>query len=96
MENGRTWIKASGHKRLGPASTDYLRELLRQCGNQRIVWGSDSPFVGEEDMTYQSTLDWLLDAVPDAEDRSRILGVNALELYFGAQPPARVRPVSDV
>lgn len=86
MENGRTWVKASGHKRLGPASTEYLREILRQCGNRRIVWGSDCPFVGEEAMTYQSTLDWLLEAVPDSEDRNRILGLNALELYFGEQP----------
>lgn len=96
MENGRTWVKASGHKRLGPASTDYLQEFIRQCGNSRIVWGSDCPFVGEEEMTYQSTLDWFLDAVPDAEDRRRILGLNALELYFGAQSVGQVQAQSAV
>jgi predicted TIM-barrel fold metal-dependent hydrolase len=85
MENGRTWVKASGHKRLGAVSTEYLQEFIRQCGNTRLVWGSDCPFVGEEEMTYQSTLDWFLDAVPGAEDRSRILGQNALELCFGAR-----------
>ncbi|MEZ5933693.1 MAG: amidohydrolase family protein [Alphaproteobacteria bacterium] len=84
MENGRTWVKASGHARLGPASSGYLQELIRQTGNTRLVWGSDCPFVGEETTTYQSTLDWFLGAVPDAEDRRRILGLNALELYFGS------------
>ena len=82
MENGRTWVKASGHARLGPPSTLYLRELLRQSGPDRLVWGSDCPFVGEEATTYQSTIDWLHDAIEDAGARRRIMGLNALELYF--------------
>lgn len=87
MENGRTWVKASGHGRLGPPSTGYLREIVRQMGSTRLVWGSDCPFVGDESMTYQSTLDWLREAVPNEADRRRILGLNALELYFGGALP---------
>lgn len=82
MENGRTWVKASGHHRLGPASTLYLQELLRQAGPDRLVWGSDCPFVGEEETPYQSTIDWLLDAVEDEEARRKIMGLNAMKLYF--------------
>lgn len=82
LENGRTWVKASGHARLGPPSTLYLQELLRQAGPDRLVWGSDCPFVGEESTTYQSTIDWLLDAVPDEGHRRKIMGLNALQLYF--------------
>jgi predicted TIM-barrel fold metal-dependent hydrolase len=82
LENGRTWVKASGHPRLGNAATEYLLELIRHTGGERLVWGSDCPFVGEEDTTYQSTLDWFRDAVPDRKTQQRILGENAWELYF--------------
>ena len=82
MENGRTWVKASGHHRLGAPSTGYLREYIRQAGADRLVWGSDCPFVGMEESTYQSTIDWLLDAVEDEEARRKIMGLNALDLYF--------------
>lgn len=82
LENGHTWVKASGHHRLGPPSTGYLQELVRHTGGEKLIWGSDCPFVGEEETTYQSTLDWLHEAVPDAAIRQRILGPNAWELYF--------------
>lgn len=82
LEGGRTWVKASGSHRLGAASSDYLRELVKQTGGERIVWGSDCPFVGEEETTYRSTLDWLDEAVPDEGVRRKILGPNAWDLYF--------------
>ena len=83
LENGRTWVKASGHHRLGhQPATDYLKEFVRHTGGERLVWGSDAPFVGVEETTYQSTLDWLRDAVPDEKVRRKILGINAMELYF--------------
>lgn len=83
MENGRTWAKASGHHRLGKPAVGYLQELIRQTGNTRLIWGSDCPFVGQEDeATYASTMNWFLDAVPDADDRIQILGKNARALYF--------------
>jgi predicted TIM-barrel fold metal-dependent hydrolase len=83
MENGRTWAKASGHHRLGKPAAGYLQELIRQTGNTRLIWGSDCPFVGQEDTaTYASTMNWFLNAVPDVDDRVRIMGKNARELYF--------------
>lgn len=82
VETGRTWVKASGYYRLGPKSTEYLKELIRLVGSDRLVWGSDCPFVGAESTTYQSTIDWFLDAVPDPVDRKKIMGLNALKLYF--------------
>lgn len=83
MENGRTWVKASGHHRLGAPSAGYLKELIRQTGNTRLLWGSDCPFVGDESTaSYRSTLDWFLDIVTNENDRERILGANALGLYF--------------
>ncbi len=83
MENGRTWVKASGHFRLGKPSADYLREFVRQTGNTRLIWGSDCPFVGDEaNADYGSSLKWFIDTVPDEADRSQILGKNAMELFF--------------
>ncbi|MDP2779621.1 amidohydrolase [Devosia sp.] len=85
IEKGRTWVKASGPHRLGfKESAGYLKELLRQTGDTRIVWGSDCPFVGTEGTRYQETIDWFQDAVPDLAAQHRIGGLNALELYFGA------------
>lgn len=83
IERGNTWVKASGPHRLGfDFAAAALGELVRRTGTERLVWASDCPFVGSEATTYGSTVKWLLDAVPEPEARRRILGANALELYF--------------
>ncbi|MGE0348272.1 amidohydrolase family protein [Hydrogenophaga sp.] len=82
IEKGRTWVKLSGAYRLGPQATEQARELCRQAGLEHLVWASDCPFVGAESTTYQSTIDWLSEVVPDASERARITGANALALYF--------------
>jgi predicted TIM-barrel fold metal-dependent hydrolase len=66
IEKGRTWVKVSAGYRLGPQAVDYARELLRIAGPDRLVWASDSPFVGHEaKFTYQSTVDWLTGCIAD-------------------------------
>jgi len=82
VEQGRTWVKLSGAYRLGPQAADHARELCRRVGYERMLWASDCPFVGAESTVYQSTIDWLETVVPDAVDRDRITGENALRLYF--------------
>ncbi len=83
VEKGRTWVKASGAYRLGlEKSSAYLKELIRLTGPDKLVWGSDCPFVGVESTTYQSTIDWFLQTVTDPGQRAKILGLNALKLYF--------------
>lgn len=81
LENGRTWVKASGHHRLGAPSGSYLRELVKHAPD-RLVWGSDCPFVGEEHTVYQTTIDWVREEVTDPLTLRKIMGLNALELYF--------------
>lgn len=81
VEKGRTWVKLSGAYRLGPQAAEQARELCRQVGYDHMVWASDCPFVGAESTTYQSTIDWLSDVVPDAAVRARIGGANAFALY---------------
>lgn len=81
VEKGRTWVKLSGGYRLGAHSAALAQELCRQVGYERMLWASDCPFVGVESTTYQSTIDWLAQAVPDPRNR-RILNLNAIDLYF--------------
>lgn len=96
-EKGRTWVKLSGAYRLtwaaagqpqrDPPSRPLARELaqalLSNVGPERLVWGSDCPFVGHEShVSFQDTLDELREWAPDASTR-RKLSDTALRLYFG-------------
>ena len=84
IDRGRTWVKVSAAYRLGPAASDYARELVRVAGPERLVWASDCPFVGcEGQVKYQDTIDWLIECVPDAAARRKIFGETAMKLYFG-------------
>jgi predicted TIM-barrel fold metal-dependent hydrolase len=86
IDKGRTWVKVSGGYRLGPKAMEYARELLRIAGPDRLVWASDCPFVGHENQfPYKATMDWLVEAVPDASARAKIFGVTARELYFNGE-----------
>jgi predicted TIM-barrel fold metal-dependent hydrolase len=87
VEKGRTWVKLSAGYRLGDHAAALARELCRRVGYERMLWASDCPFVGQESTTYQSTVDWLAQAVPDAADR-QVLGLNAIDLYFRNAPAA--------
>ncbi len=81
VQKGNTWVKLSAGYRLGPHSVGLAREMARQVGYERLLWASDCPFVGAESTTYQSTLDWYGEAVPDARNR-RVMDRNAIDLYF--------------
>ena len=86
IDAGRTWVKVSGGYRLGPQAKQYAPELLRVAGPDRLVWASDCPFVGHEgEFPYSATMDWLVDAVPDAAARAKIFGETARKLYFGGE-----------
>ena len=86
IDKGRTWVKVSGGYRLGPRAMDYARELLRVAGPDRLVWASDCPFVGHENQfPYKATMDWLVEAIPDAAARAKIFGATARELYFNGE-----------
>ncbi len=97
IERGRTWAKLSaayrltwaepGQTRRDPRSVSLAREVARtlliNAGPERLVWGSDCPFVGHEaTISFRETLDELVDWAPDARTR-RTLSDTALKLYFG-------------
>jgi predicted TIM-barrel fold metal-dependent hydrolase len=96
IDRGRTWVKLSAGFRLtwqsrGTGTADPVAmelaqatagRLLREAGPERLVWGSDCPFVGHESHTYADALRWFEEWVPSAAVR-RQMGDTALRLYFG-------------
>jgi predicted TIM-barrel fold metal-dependent hydrolase len=57
--------------------------LLREAGPERLLWGSDCPFVGHEDsLDFADALHSYGQWVPSADMRRRI-DETALRLYFG-------------
>ncbi len=95
VQRGNTWVKLSAPFRLTWAAPGQPRDpksialarsaaqcLLRDAGAERLVWGSDCPFVGHESsVAYADMLDEFAGWVPDAQTR-RKLSDTALNLYF--------------
>ncbi|HVE07379.1 MAG TPA: amidohydrolase family protein [Paraburkholderia sp.] len=83
VEKGRTWVKMSGAYRLGENARACAQELYRRVGAERLMWASDCPFVGgENDITYERTIEWLRGTIDDPADLRRIYGENAQAFYF--------------
>ena len=96
VQRGRTWIKLSGGFRLAGteawrnpdiADAEAIAEtaaaaLLAEAGPERLLWGSDAPFVGYEGrMNYERALAQLARWAPDPATR-RALSDTALRFYF--------------
>lgn len=82
LGSGHGWVKISAPYRTPGCDHRTLADaLLREAGPERLLFGSDWPFVGHEtNVTYQDTLDWFAHAIPDAETREKI-GRTAARLY---------------
>lgn len=85
IDKGKTWVKLSAGFRL--PSEEFARqcaaELLKSAGPERLLWGSDWPFVAFEDrVRYADTISAFARWVPDAQARRKIAGETALKLYF--------------
>jgi predicted TIM-barrel fold metal-dependent hydrolase len=96
IQKGRTWVKLSAGYRLtwlsrregspDPRAMQLARDaaakLLQEAGPERLLWGSDAPFVGHEgSLSYADTLASFAEWVPDATARRR-MSDTALRLYF--------------
>jgi 2-pyrone-4,6-dicarboxylate lactonase len=101
LETGRVWVKMSGPMRCSKLElpyadmTPFARALVRHAP-ERLVWGSDWPHPNMNDQSMPNDgdlIDLMLDWVPDAATRNRILADNARSLYdFG--PIAADKPGS--
>lgn len=96
VDSGRTWIKLSGgfrlrgtaawrddpHGDLEAIAQTVANELVQKVGPQRLLWGSDAPFVGyERRVAYSDVLASYRKWIPDGAMRAEI-DRTALHLYF--------------
>jgi predicted TIM-barrel fold metal-dependent hydrolase len=95
VARGRTWVKLSagyrltwesrGNGRPDPVAMDLAQaaaeRLLREAGPERLLWGSDCPFVGHESHSFADALRWYEQWVPSQAQRRRITDT-ALRMYF--------------
>ncbi len=95
-QTGRLWVKLSSAfrltrpdnggagdlKRCAGMARELSAALFEHLGPERLVWGSDGPFVGHEhEVTYADTLASFAEWAPDPRVR-RKMGDTALKLYF--------------
>lgn len=85
LQSGRGWVKVSGSYRSPGCDHQALAtRLLAEAGPERLLFGSDWPFVGHETaVTFRQTIDWFESFIPDTDTRARI-GRTAAALYHFA------------
>ena len=90
LRGGRAWVKFTGPYRISSqllphADTVAFAHALLEAAPDRIVWGSDWPHVMTRwtiPMPNDGALaDMLLDWIPDARQRDRVLADNPAALY---------------
>lgn len=83
LDSGRTFIKLAAAMRLNLAvAKACARRLLSVCGPERLLWGSDAPFIGHEHRPpYGDALRLFAELVPDARQRHAI-GLTGLRQFF--------------
>lgn len=89
LERENVWVKITAgfrhpNQKLPEWSlqADYVRDLLARLGPEKLLWGSDAPFVGHEDTaTYATALEMWKVCVPEAEQAA--IGENGYRFYFG-------------
>ncbi len=82
FEYGNVWVKISAGFRLEPQILHAAAaKLLAAGGAERLLWGSDAPFVGKEkDVSYASTVQMFHEIIPNTVTRRRISDT-ALRFY---------------
>jgi predicted TIM-barrel fold metal-dependent hydrolase len=83
LDSGRTFIKISAAMRLNlEVARACARKLLAVAGPERLLWGSDAPFIGHEPRpAYSEALRLFEELVPDERQRHAI-GLTALRRFF--------------
>jgi predicted TIM-barrel fold metal-dependent hydrolase len=74
LSGGRTWIKLSAPYRVPVGNVGQVTQrLLAEAGTERLVWGSDCPWVAHESQfSYRDTIRWFEETVPDVAAREAI------------------------
>lgn len=89
LDSGKVWVKISGPNRCSmeeppyPSVVPMARKLVEHAP-ERLLWGTDWPHTNMNGRTMPNDgdlVDLLLDWVPDAATRQRILAENPAQLY---------------
>lgn len=89
LEQNNAWVKlSSGFRHPDDNVSDwtlpiqYAQDLLQRFGAQKLLWGSDSPFIGHERVaSYTMAIDRYKLCVPDSATR-RAIDENGYKFYF--------------
>ncbi|WP_109807295.1 amidohydrolase family protein [Sphingosinithalassobacter portus] len=83
LQQGNAWVKISAGFRMPlPIAEECAARFLAEAGPERIIWGSDAPFVNwETKIDFADTIALYRRLVPDAETRRRI-DATAMQLFF--------------
>lgn len=92
LERDNAWVKITSafrhpeeHHPDWELPVEYAQDLLRRFGPSKLLWGSDTPFVGHEHVaSYGMAIERFHRCVPDPATR-RAIGVNGFRFYFGEQ-----------
>jgi predicted TIM-barrel fold metal-dependent hydrolase len=90
MDRGNVWVKmTSGYRHPDEHHPDwslpieYAQDLLQKFGPEKLLWGSDAPFIGHEQVaSYSLALERFRLCVPDPGQR-RAIGESGIRFYFG-------------
>jgi predicted TIM-barrel fold metal-dependent hydrolase len=90
LERDNAWVKISSafrhpdeHAPDWSLPVDYAQDLLRRLGAQKLLWGSDAPWVGHEHVaSYAQAVERYRLCVPDAATR-RAIDASGVRFYFG-------------
>ena len=82
IEGGQTWVKLAAPYRTNSEDPGVMaRNYRAAAGAERLLWGSDWPWVGHETrFTYADTIRWFEDWIPDVAVREAI-GQTGLRLH---------------
>ena len=84
IDTGRIWVKVSGAFHFGDLAGPkaWTKKLLEVGGPERLIWGSDCPFVGSEGkITYADVIAHYNELVTDPAVRRKI-GQTSLAFYL--------------
>lgn len=89
IDTGHVWVKLSAGFRMPfEIAAEVTDRLLAHAGPERVLWGSDAPFVNHEATTcFAGTIDLYRRLVPDPAIRAAI-DQTALALFFNEEKPA--------
>ncbi|HTJ99911.1 MAG TPA: amidohydrolase family protein [Bordetella sp.] len=91
LRTGHAWVKLSAPYRLAGADPRrYVDALLDAGGPERLMWGSDFPWVGHEEhgggIRYADCLAWLSDWIPQPAIRQVVLCDTAAAVFGFTRP----------